>query len=108
MAARPLLRAPAPCLSAASSGEPATTRTITVSPGRMLGGRPSDAMLSRPSSVTAKSGTSVRVPFRARSLVCAPAHDPRAGGELPVELGEGERTVAEDAGLSRRWQQVRL
>src|SRR5436190_7817244 len=43
-----------------------------------------------------------------REAACAPAHDPRAGGKLPVELGERERAVAEDAGLARRWQQVRL
>lgn len=32
----------------------------------------------------------------------------RAGGELPVELGERERAVAEDAGRPRRRQQSRL
>lgn len=40
--------------------------------------------------------------------VVAPVHDMRAGGELPVELGERERAVAEDAGRPRRRQQSRL
>jgi hypothetical protein len=43
----------------------------------------------------------------AKDVVSAPTHDPCPGGELPVQLGERERAVAEDAGLSRRWQQVR-